>query len=273
MRLWLSTTEMLFETDKSSVTHLAVTPGVGLTLNDPYGHTAGSGPLVLGLDLALTETSTTATGSVALKSVSGTSFTAGPIVEGLIAGAGVTLSSTIPTVELDSSILHQGNVTVSLSTLAANRELPPWSTRLAGVQERLAGIATFLGMPATYPSSVIYEFRIPAAGLPATSPVAKLVFFARGAGAGTLPNIGVSYLEVANPGTGVGNLSATPAATNLTTISGGTITAVGDFYQKSTDTFTITPGAAVFVSLTRAGSDGYSYELDLFQPTLVISGS
>jgi len=83
----------------------------------------------------------------------------------------------------------------------------------------------------------------------------------------------VTYLEVANPGTGVGNLSATPSATSLTTISGGTITSVGDFYQKSTDTFTITPGAAVFVNLTRAGTDGYSYELDILQPTLVISGS
>jgi hypothetical protein len=99
------------------VTSLETDPDSPLSITDPQGNPATTGPLKLSAGFTLTNPSNSETGAIVVKSITGFAMKRGPVVEKIVAGENIQLSSTLPN--------GQGNVTVSVSGLDGKLEGQP----------------------------------------------------------------------------------------------------------------------------------------------------
>jgi hypothetical protein len=257
MRLTLAYAEMLYATDQAVVTALAPAPGSPITVTDCGGHPAGTGRLQLGLDLAfIVDPADDDAGALAFKSLAGSTFKRGPVVAGIIPGAGMTASGTLV------GGAYTGAVTLDVAADAAGRELQPQFVRLGAAIDRVIESADtlYLGLPPSRAGSLLAAFAIPGIGLPA-SPVVTIRALLYATAAGTLPALSLATKSQPAPGVSGGTvaLNTTPAAGLAWTTTVGV--AAGQCVLVESAATAINPGDTLFVKIGRAAGDGYTGEV------------
>jgi hypothetical protein len=133
MKLHLWFAEMLVATDKTVVTSLAAAPGSPLRIANCDGDPASTGALVADLDLAFLTDADLVAGPLVFKSIDGTTFKRGYVVEALEPGSNVTLTPTLTVAGGRAA----GTVRVDVNTGLADRLLTPQIVRVSNVRERL----------------------------------------------------------------------------------------------------------------------------------------
>jgi hypothetical protein len=268
--LTLAFASMVFSTDKSVVTRLRIAQGSPLTLVDCHGNPATAGDLELGLDAAFTVATTTATGSLAVKGVTGLQFNVGPIVEGLKAGTNAHLTSTLPATLNDGSVLHQGRVTIDFLPGQGDLEIAPEIVRLGRSQERFYQEWPTFSFPAGRVTDLWLRYSIPPTGLP-TSPKLKLRLVLSGTLAGTVPVLSVNCRQLHRPVTNPLPLPAANAAVNLTLESGDPLFS-NQAVEVESSLVDVAPGDTVIIKIERSASDGYAGELLALRLGGVVTG-
>ena len=99
------------------VTSLETTEGSPISIVDPSGNPATTGPLVIKAGFSVTDASSTTTGSLVVKDITGFAMKRGRVVERLVAGDNIALSSTFAP--------GQGEITVSVTGLDGKLEGSP----------------------------------------------------------------------------------------------------------------------------------------------------
>jgi hypothetical protein len=255
---------MLFETGKSVVTSLKPATHSPLIFRDCNGAIADTGDLVADIDLNFLADSTLVDGDLVFKNLTGETFQRGPVVEGVIAGSNVAISSTRPQTLTGGAVLHQGRVTLDVQTNLAERELSPQIIRLGDAKERSYQNMPYIGFSANRPAAVqIYApFNIPAIGLP-PNPQVKLRLVIFGMTAGTLPITTLAYRRLPRPS------GTTPVSTPTsdTTVACNTNLSIGAFQYLEVESalIPVTAGDTLLVTFTRNTSDGYAGEVGLLR--------
>jgi hypothetical protein len=267
MRLVLSFTEMLFATEKSVVTGLDIAEGAPLTLRDCHGAAARTGDLTLGLALDFTAGGDAEAGDLVFKAVEGTTFRRGPVIEGIIQGTGLLLTSTRPR-SGDGATVHQGIVTASADTDPGSRELLPQVVDVRDAQQRTHKDVLYLGFPAGYASSIRMRFAIPAAGLP-PDPQFRLRLLLFAPVTGTLPATIASYRRLPRPGAGLD--VALPTADAPLTCNTNLATVAERYREVESAAVAVAAGDVLYVTFGRQAPDGYSGELGLVQAAVIVT--
>jgi len=99
------------------VTSLETDADSPLLITDPQGNPATTGPLKLSAGFTVTNPSNSETGAIVVKNITGFAMKRGPVVEKVLAGENIQLSSTLPN--------GQGSVTVSVAGLDGKLEGQP----------------------------------------------------------------------------------------------------------------------------------------------------
>jgi len=99
------------------VTSLEADTNSPITITDPNGNPATTGPLKLSAGLTITNPSNSETGAIVVKDITGFAMKRGPVVEKLVAGENISLNSSLPN--------GQGAVTVSVLGLDGKLEGQP----------------------------------------------------------------------------------------------------------------------------------------------------
>jgi len=231
--------------------------------------TTTSGDLKLKFDSSFLVTSETAQGSVVLKTLNGTNFTRGVVVEGLKAANGsVTLTGTTTRLDASSETVYQGIVTVEANIEGLERTIVPQVVRLIDVRERYESDIMYLGMPAAISSSVRYKFKLPGSdGFPANAKLKLRLWLTCDSTTNSFPSLAVSYRRIPRALT----QAAIPASdTNLTFTTGMALTA--DYYiEKSSAEFSVSASDEVLFTITRSASDGYVGEVGILDAVAVLS--
>jgi hypothetical protein len=245
------------------------------------GTEAAAGPLKARIDLSLAVAAGADRGSTVLKTLDPETglFHGGPVVEGVYAaGPGVTLTSDLDPVPLDpddeeSEPLYRGRVGISLSGDVAY-ELDALLTRLhAAATQEYSHNVMYLGLPASGASSFVDSFRVPEAA-PFASPKFRYRLRLLAAASGTLPALTVTALVLPRPPAGLATAVAIPGSPSSLAMT--TVAAVGTAYRyvEATSSPVDAPaGAQVFVSVSRAGSDGYAGTLGVLDHYATVGGS
>jgi hypothetical protein len=263
MRLVASFTEMLFATDKSAVTSLTSAEGSPITIVGCSGAPASTGCLELNLDLALLVDDTPTAGATVLKGLTGSTFTSGPVVEALVAGANVTLTPTVGT-----GAHAQGTVTIDVATDLAGREISPEVVRLGEAKERSNGSVMYLGFPAARASSIRMRFNIPSVGLASDATVAIRLLLL-GTATGTLPGTTMGYMRLPRPATNAA--VSIPGSDSPVVINTNVAITSGQYIEKQSAPIAVAPGDTLFVTFTRdGGADGYAGELGVIRAAAII---
>jgi hypothetical protein len=170
-------------------------PGTALTLNftGPGGQPASDGPLQVGVTTILSGASDTDTGPLGLKSVTGGTYTRGPVASRLLPGPGITLSSTngspltgfygdvtvatassdalqgnADTVALNNANYRQINDMTMIALQTGRNQNPVFSFNLSRLAAPTNNLTFFLWLysdaTGTIPSSVVVQYKI----IPAT---------------------------------------------------------------------------------------------------------
>ncbi len=236
---------------------------------DLDGNDATSGDLKLKFDSSFLVTSETAQGSVVLKTLNGTNFTRGVVVEGLKAANGsVTLTGTTTRLDASSETVYQGIVTVEANIEGLERTIVPQVVRLIDVRERYESDIMYLGMPPAISSSVRYKFKLPGAdGFPANAKLKLRLWLTGDATTSSFPSLAVSYRRIPRALT----QAVIPSSdTNLTFTTGMALTA--DYYiEKSSAEFSVAASDEVLFTISRSSSDGYVGEVGILDAVAVLS--
>lgn len=291
MRIIVVYLRMLFGNDKSVVTSLKPATGSPITVANCDGLPATvdgalTGDLELGLNLQLLDDPTEVNGSRVYKQITTDfKFRKGWVAEGVRIGAGpLTLTSTrsrvLTTAEKtaleldanDTSLLHQGLITLSYEDQLVEREVSPQIIRLADTVERLLFDIPYLGFPAGQDSLVRVRLNIPSANL-GNSLQMKVRAHLFGRTAAALPSLFMSYRRLPRPLQAVeASLPALPSAdTTIDFPVPAGVLALNTPIEIESDTFTVASGDTVLVTLSRAGSaDAYAGEVGMLRLTGVI---
>lgn len=255
MRLTASFTEMLAETDKAVVTSLVAAAGSPLAFTDCAGNPASAGPLVASIDLGLLTDPALVDGAVVLKRLDAGAFKQGKVVEGLLAGANVTLASA-DTETAGAATLYQGRVTIAVDVDPAGRELAPQVIRLADAAERPYQGILYIGFPPGRQAAIRLRLNVPYAGLPAV-PMVKVRLLLLATAAGTLPATTMDRMAIPQPA----GPTALPTATIAVACDTNVACGANQVVQVDSDPFPVAAGDTLIVNFTRAAGDGYSGEL------------
>ena len=233
------------------------------------GNDAVSGDLKLKFDSSFLITSETATGSLVLKTLNGTNFTRGRVVEGVKAANGsVTITSTESRLDASLETVYQGIVTIEANIEGLERAIPPQVVRLIDVRERYESDIMYLGFPAAIQSSVRYKFKLPGSdGFPASAVLKLRLWLTGDATTGTFPTLTVSYRRIPR----AVSATAIPSSdTALTFTTGMALTA--DYYiEKNSSTFAVSESDEVLFTVTRSATDGYAGEVGILDAVAVLS--
>jgi hypothetical protein len=272
MRLILSYTEMLFATDGTLVQSIQPAQNSPITVQNVAGKSASTGNLFLGLDLAFLANPTPVEGDTAFKRLENQTFRQGYIVEGLVAGANVNLTSTRQTnigTAQAPSLLYQGRVTIDVASNLAERELLPQIVKLYDAREHYVDALNVLYylLPTPRTSYLRCAFYVPSLGLPA-NPQVHLRAVLLGSSTGTLPALTVSLKRLPRPVAGPVNI-ATPVEQALTFNSNQAITA-NQYLEINSTAVTVLPSDTVLLTLQRNAADGYSGDVGVLRVALVV---
>lgn len=259
MILWYSRPTFLSET--SVVTSLVAAENSPISITCATdGLAASRGPLEIDLDLDFTSAGDDTAGFLAFKSLTGSTFNRGPVLEGLIAGSGVTLeSATTKTVGEDT--VYQGIATLALNESSSFRDLDIEVLKHEGTIELSPGGVMAVALRAGKTSDVVGKFTVPISGIPSGLSM-YFRFWIMGRVAGTLPAVTLSYRRIPRP-----SPASTPEALPLSDTSLDWATSYevavepNEYVEAQSDPFTVAAGDVVLFTFGR--SDGDAYEGDI----------
>lgn len=264
MRLTLYFTRMVFQTAGSAVTSLNVAAGSGLSLTCvETGDPADTGNLLLNLDLGFSQGADTADGHLVFKELVGNVFQRGPVVEALVAGTNISLTSTAP----DGSN-HQGIVTISANNTVTGNELPVELVRLSGVEESNYQDVMGLSFVASRIASYRGRIRIPASLVGSTSCRLRLRILGRASG--TLPNLTLTTRILTRPTAVLTNQVSLPTSdSSLGLTTNATVTA-NSYVEALSSPLTVHAGDVVLFTLSRATVDAYAGDVQVIDQVGVL---
>lgn len=268
MKMHISFSKTLFEADKTTVTSLRAATGSIVTVRGCAGNVASTGDLIIDAVLELLIDSTTTTGHLALKTITGGKFKQGPVTEGIkTSGEAIVATSTHPKTQQDGSILHQGVVTLTVPLDPFDRELTPQTIRLQQARERLENGIPYIGLPAGQATSALYSFYVPPAGVGADS-TASFRLMMLGTKTGTPQPLTCTWIRIPRGSSTPVTIPTTTTA--LTMPSMAALNATNKYFEVSLPSVTIQPGDMLLLSVSRPASDSYSGEVGLIRVTTVI---
>ena len=216
-----------------------------ITVVDPYGNPANSGPLVLKAGFSVTSDSITESGSLVVKDVTGFKMKRGQVVERLTAGANISLVSTMAG--------GQGSVQVGVVGLDGKLEGEPDILAIDDIfVERDPILNIFYStMPTGKSSSILGKISVPQyLQGPYTLQLVIHFIALHGAGTANLPALELSYTKITSVVGNTSNLStATTGNPGINMLSDGV--APRDSFVVQTDLASVTAGDAVFFKLSR----------------------
>lgn len=246
------------------VTSLETDADSPLLITDPQGNPATTGPLKLSAGFTVTNPSNSETGAIVVKDITGFAMKRGPVVEKIVAGENIQLSSTLPN--------GQGSVTVSVAGLDGKLEGQPDILAIDDILiEKDGSLPIFYSvMPSAKNSSILGKVDVP--GFIQGNYRLKLIinFIAlHNAGALTPPTLSLSWTSMKGPAEGeLYNLASganTPVPGEL---AGGLQPYFGtvnsrDSFTREVSTALVSARGTVFFRLARnaLNGDGYSAKL------------
>lgn len=280
MSLLLFFTRLAFVTDAAVVTSL-VSHDSRLTVRcSTDGLPATAGPLALDLDLGFLVSTTTARGAVVLKELNDSTFTRGPVLEGLYAlSDNVTLTSDRATVKLvpgdtASPDVYQGMVGMTVAP-QATLELTPQNVRLDGVEEVFFQETMYLAFRRGVITALRAKFVVPG-DLALPTPQAQVRFWLLGRAAGTLPALTVTARRIPRPTNGLVTPATLPDDTAefaVTVTTTATLASANQYVEATSAAFTVAAGDQVYVTIERTDDDAYAGELGLLESYLDLTSA
>lgn len=265
VRVLVAAQVALFATRLSLVTSLQAADGSRVTLKDADGLDATAGDLYIGVDSDYTQYTSDENGSLVVKSIDNDNhkLNFGHVVEGLIAGSNVTLSSSQEKT-VSGVKRHRGLVTLDVATETTNSFLTPDLTRFGRAVDRLYKGVPYIGFPALGADvkGVLLRFHIPIIGLPA-SPAVEVRLSILGTSAGELPDLDITYRRIPRSSDSFQALPLTDTEGTLT--PGGTITAY-QYKEFAAAKIAVAAGDILLVTISRSASDAYSGEVGIMAP-------
>lgn len=273
MRLELLFERTAYGADKTVVTSLQPAEGSPLSFKNCDGNEASTGDLLADINIALLVADETVAGGQVLKTLVGPyKFGRGWVTAGIRAGSTqVSLTSShsyLATEGDETSRVHQGDVIVDVNT-GIDRELSPQLTRLGDAVERPYRNVMYIGLPEGRDSSVVARFDVPATGIP-TNPVVTVKLLLMGTLAGDLPALPLGYKVVAEP-TDDEPASEIPESETAVTVDTELTVEANKVYKVLSESFNVTAGDTLLVSLSRASNSGYLGEVGLVRIVAVLS--
>lgn len=246
------------------VTSLETTEDSPLLITDPFGKAATSGPLVIKAGFNVVDASTTEPGSLVVKDVTGFNMKRGRVVERILAGTNVSLESSIAG--------GQGEVLVSVVGLDGKLEGQPDILTIDDVlvEKESSTNIFYSSMPPSKNSSILGKVDVPAY-LEGSYKINLVITFLalHSSGAVAPPTLSLSWINMAAPGSNVKyNLASGSNAPTSGDLSGGLVPYAGtispkDYFIKTVELATVSPGGEVFFRLARSSSDTYPGKLGI----------
>lgn len=206
---------------------------------------AATGPLQIELVLDFTNDSSSEDGHVVLKQIDGNNFLSGPVVEGLLAGTNISLSSTD-----QNGSLHQGQVTVSADIELGGKELPIEMIRLNNTEEEYYKEVAAIGFESGITSSLRGKLYVPDNTPDDYSVKLRVVLLGRASG--TLPAMTMSYRRLPKNVDLFTDETALPTTdSSLTINTAATITTADNYVTVESDEVAVSAGDIFLFSFSR----------------------
>jgi len=246
------------------VTSLQSDSDSAITLTDPFGNPATSGPLVIRAGFSVTDASTTESGSLVVKNIAGFNMKRGRVVERLVAGNNIQLNSSFTN--------GQGEVTVGVVGLDGKMEGQP---DILAIDDVLVERDSLLNMfysvfPKGKASSIIGKVDIPGYLYSDTFEIVlEFTFVALHpvTNSENPPPMSLTWLSTPElPENGTQNLSSVVSSPQAISITPYSTAVLGrDCFKKKitiTDNMAV-PGSTLFFKLSRSSTDSYSSKFGL----------
>lgn len=245
------------------VTSLEAEENSGITITNPLGKTANSGPLVIKAGFSVSEGSTAEAGSLVVKDITGFSMKRGRVVERLLAGSNISLSSGVGG--------GQGEVLVSVTGLDGKLEGAPDILAIDDVLvEKDSALNLFYSaMPPAKNSSILGKVDVPNY-LQGTYKLQLIVTFMAihtGTATQSLPNLALTWVNMPKPTSGSklnlsnclqGQYQSPGLQPYGTPVSNKDyFTTVIDLEAANAGTGIVSAGGEVFFRLARSSTDSY----------------
>ena len=270
MRIWF--TKMIYKTQQACVTSLQPYAGSAVQVLGCDGLPATRGDLYVNFNLNA-GTVVNQAGWQVLKSVIGSTFKQGPVVEGLIAGTNVEI---VPVTGQGQTVagLNQGRMTINVADpTGGTREGIVEIVALNNVLEDTTDDVIFLNFPQSKNTDLRGMIAVSPIGLP-TNPLMKLRFWFLTRASGTLPQFTVTYRRIPRSDSTAQVLPTTDTAlANINPGTYGSLTS-GKYVEVSTAEFAVVAGDMVLFTIGRLGvTDGYAADVGLLRQMWAIRGS
>ena len=247
------------------VTSLETTEGSPISIVDPSGNPATTGPLVIKAGFSVTDASSTTAGSLVVKDITGFAMKRGRVVERLVAGDNIALSSTFAP--------GQGEITVSVTGLDGKLEGSPDILAIDDVLiEKDPTLNIFYSvMPTSKTSSSIGKVDVPQY-LAGNYKLQLVITFLALQTTGNIifSSLPLTWVSTKAPTGPSGNLSTGDYAATTGEYSGGVILfgavpVVPKSYRVETVDLTssVYAGGAIFFKLIRSSNTGDSGKLGI----------
>lgn len=269
----LSFARVSYMTARRLVTSL--TPGTNspITLKDEKGNDATTGDLFVGFngEFMLDTEAGDVRGYLAIKSFDGNKFQRGSVAEGLVAGTGVSLTSTHNqniVVDSETLVMHQGVVTVNANVQPVERILDMRLAFLNGAETATYQNIPYYSLPAGRTGEITLSIKVPLDNLP-TNPkvVLRSSFFTPVNG--TVPVVD-GYYRLVPKGTTTGQALPVSDTAISSGISGQTMVA-NEYISADSDEISVTAGDIIIIRLHRSGrTDGFSGLIGLLDLSAVM---
>ena len=235
------------------VTSLETTEGSPISIVDPSGNPATTGPLVIKAGFSVTDASSTTAGSLVVKDITGFAMKRGRVVERLVAGDNIALSSTFAP--------GQGEITVSVTGLDGKLEGSPDILAIDDVLiEKDPTLNIFYSvMPTGKTSSIIGKVDVPQYLAGNYRLQLAITFLALQTTGSTLfSNLPLTWVSTKAPTGSTGNLSTGDYVATTGEYTGGVVVSSipiipRDYVIRTVDlTTSVYAGGAVFFKLIRS---------------------
>jgi hypothetical protein len=292
MRLVVVFLRMLYGNDRSVVTSLKPASGSPITVVNCDGLPANvdnalTGDLELGLNLQLLEDPVVVNGGQVYKQITNEfKFRKGWVTEGVRIGFGpLTINSTNSRVltssektaldlpPTDTSLLHQGLITLSYDDQLVEREISPQIIRLSDTVERLYKDIPYLGFPEGQNSLVRVRLNVPASNLGQFLEM-KIRVQLFGRTTGLLPEMTMSYRRLPRPSPNPVALTPSDFEYDIDFTVPTTSLAIDTMVEIESESFCIKEGDTILVTLARNGaSDSYNAEVGMLRMSGIVNVS
>ncbi len=269
MRIIFDFGRMGFATSNTAVTRLA-TDSPFLEIVNCDDEPANTGDLLIRLLLNILQSDDGIIGHQVVKQFDPDTLELqrGPVVEGLLQGAAVTLTSAT-TRKLDpedagSADVYQGLVEINHDADATGREFSWEVIRSDEMRQRYDGNVIYVAFPTGHASGLRAKVFVPPVGLPATvDVVVRLTLL--GTAADTLPTLTCTYRRIPR----VTTPTTVPSGETACTLPAMPTVAANQYVEIETDPFEIEAGDTLFISLVREVDD-YIGEVGILRATIAL---